>query len=399
MFFSVNSERNPYRPGAALEPLFLAGRDKEQGEFDATLRGAPEIPACIRMTGLRGVGKTVLLKEFERRAEQAGWAVIRCELEPRHNTEASLRTLLSALLDKSHRDLSRLHRLGESVRTAAVAAMSAVTASVGEVTFGLDPALSESTEELASALLEGSRFAVERGRLGLVLLLDEAQVLRDDRKRDGEHPLSMLVAAASALQQRAVPLATVLCGLPTLRAHLLDARTYSERMFRGIDVGSLQRAEAKEAFLHPLRSTSVSASPLCVTSVMDAVAGYPYFVQLWGAELWDAAQRLSEPMFTPQLLEAIEPRIIERLDRDFYEGRMDVLTAAMDELVMSAAECNYPPLLVSELRRHTTKSPGNVNNLIGRLVEHGLIYRTKKGTYEFTAPQFHEFLKRRATAI
>jgi hypothetical protein len=391
-------ERNPYRPGAAVEPLFLAGRDREQGEFDATLRGAPEIPACIRMTGLRGVGKTVLLKEFQRRAEHNSWAVLRTELEPRHNTESDMRSLLTDLLARNRRDLSRLVRMGDTVAGAARAAVGAVTASVGDVTFGLDPSLPHGTEELAAMLFVGCEFALEHQRRGVALLLDEAQVLRDDRKRDGEHPLSMLIAAVSALQQQHVPLALVLCGLPTLRAHLLEARTYSERMFRGIEVGSLQRSEAEEAFLGPLRETSVTAEERCVAAVLDAVAGYPYFVQLWGAELWDAAEAEERREFTRPLLEAIEPRIVDRLDRDFYEGRMDVLTAAEEELVMSAAECSYPPLLISELRRHTTKSGGNVNNLVGRLVDHGLIYRTKKGTYEFTAPQFHDFLRRRAAA-
>lgn len=391
-------ERNPYRPGAAVEPLFLAGREREQGVFDATLRASPEIPACIRMTGLRGVGKTVLLKEFERRGTAEGWAVIRAELEPRHNDERALVAAVSALAERSRRDLSRLARMGDAFKGAALAAASAVTASVGDITFGLDPDIGETTEELAGVLLACARNAREAGREGLVLLFDEAQVLGDDKRRDGEHPLSMLVAAVSALQQQHVPVALVLCGLPTLRAHLLEARTYSERMFRGIEVGSLQRAEAEEAFLRPLRQTSATVEMSCATAVLDAVAGYPYFVQLWGAELWDAAAEQRELIFTTELLHAIEPRIIERLDRDFYEGRMDVLTAAEEELVMASAGCYYPPLLVSELRKFTPKSEGNVNNLVGRLVEHGLIFRTKKGTYEFTAPQFHEFIKRRALA-
>lgn len=231
-------------------------------------------------------------------------------------------------------------------------------------------------------------------------MLDEAQVLRDDRGRDGEHPLSLLIAAVNTLQDAQIPVALVMCGLPTLRANLLKARTYTERMFRGEEIGRLrgppESNEAVEAFVEPLRDSGVTAEPDLAARVVREVEGYPYFIQLWGAELWDAAMVAGVTVLDNRLLDEVEPDIYRRLDSDFYEGRVEALTPAEQDLLMATAACSYPPLLTTEIRARSAKSSGNVNVLIGRLAEQGVVFRIQKGSYEYTAPKFHSFLQRRA---
>lgn len=100
-------------------------------------------------------------------------------------------------------------------------------------------------------------------------------------------------------------------------------------------------------------------------------------------------------MFSRELLHEVRRDIYERLDRDFYEGRVASLTPAEQELLLDSAGCSYPPLKVSELRSLTEKSEGNVNVLIGRLTEQGVLFRINKGQYRYTAPQFYEYLRRR----
>ena len=102
-------------------------------------------------------------------------------------------------------------------------------------------------------------------------MLDEAQVLRDEKDQAGEHPLSLLIAAVNSLQEREVPVGLVLCGLPTLRANLLRARTYTERMFRGEEIGRLSRDEAVEAFVRPLDGTAMSADSELVEQIATEV--------------------------------------------------------------------------------------------------------------------------------
>lgn len=240
--------------------------------------------------------------------------------------------------------------------------------------------------------------ALDTGHEGFALLLDEAQVIRDDTGRNGQYSMSMFIAAVNALQEAGLPIALVLCGLPTLAANLQRARTYSERMFRGEQIGALQGnpGPARDAFVQPLAGTGIEAEEELVSRVLSEVEGYPFFIQLWGAELWDAAQDAGTDRFTPRLLDTIESDIYARLDVEFYAGRIDTLTPSEQDLVLATSTCPYPPLRTADIRSRSAKSDGNINVLMGRLTEQGVIFRVQKGLYEYTAPKFHEYLRRRS---
>lgn len=134
-----------------------------------------------------------------------------------------------------------------------------------------------------------------------------------------------------------------------------------------------------------------------ITRVLDEVEGYPFFIQLWGAELWEASAEAGSTIFTPELLDAIEPDIYARLDDEFYAGRVETLTPSEQDLLLATALCPYPPLRTADIRDRSTKSEGNVNVLMGRLADQGVLYRVQKGVYEYTAPKFHQYLRRRVT--
>ena len=252
---------------------------------------------------------------------------------------------------------------------------------------------------LTHALFKAVETAVEKGHDGFILLLDEAQVVRDENNRAaGQHPLSLLISSVVSLQKAELPVGLVLCGLPTLTGNLLRARSYTERMFRGEEVGSLTPDEAREAFVLPLAETEVTADNALVESTIGEVEGYPYFVQLWGAELWDAAEVAETNILTVELLNEVRPEIYRRLDLDFYEPRVSTLTPAEQDVLLATAACEYPPLIVSNLNEAISKTPANINVLLGRLVESGVLYRIRKGQYEYTAPKFRDYLVRRTGA-
>lgn len=392
--------KNPYRPGAATAPLHLAGREPQIARFKKILAGAPEIPANLRLTGLRGVGKSVLLKELEAVARQDNWAVVRRQLEPRHNTEVELAKLLVGLTQAAERRLSRVRALRGAVSDAWVAGRGLLNISVEDITFSLAGSGASETE-LAEALVEIVQAAVRTGHEGFAILLDEAQVIRDDKDRDGEHPLSILVAAVNALQEAGLPIALVLCGLPTLRANLQRARTYSERMFRGENIGELEGnpGAARDAFVVPLNDTGIDATDELVARVLEEVEGYPFFIQLWGAELWEAALDSQVDTFTVEMLDLIEEQIYLRLDEEFYAGRIETLTPSEQDVLMLSAACPYPPLKTADIRSRSEKSDGNINVLMGRLTDQGVLYRIQKGQYAYTAPKFAEYLQRRKDAL
>jgi hypothetical protein len=387
-----NPSKNPYRPGVGVRPLYLAGREAPLRRFDAMLRAAPEQQANMRVTGLRGVGKTVLLEVFADHAQVADWEPAFMELQPAHNTDAAIRTALGSLLERTRRRLSRRARL----RTAAGKALRAGSLSVSweevslSVSFGSEP-----EEDLAGELFATTELALAKGRKGVILLLDEAQLVRDERDRHGEHPLSLLIAPIVALQRQELPIGLVLCGLPTLAGNLQKARSYSERLFRGEEIDSLAHAQALQAFTRPLEQTTRSADPALAESVAEEVEGYPYFLQLWGSELWDAAELAGVNRLTPKLLDATRPDIYGRLDRDFYDPRVATLTPAEQDLLLASAQCPYPPMRSADLAHTSEKTPGNVNVLLGRLVDAGALYRIRKGEYAYTAPKFRDYLSRR----
>jgi hypothetical protein len=239
--------------------------------------------------------------------------------------------------------------------------------------------------------------AVSKGRLGIVLLLDEAQLIRDERDRHGEHPLSLLIAPIVALQRQELPLGFVACGLPTLTANLQKARSYSERLFRGEQIDSLPEDEAIAALVEPLEDRPQSADRQLAEEVVKEVEGYPYFIQLWGSELWDAAAIAGTERITVELLEVVRPDIYQRLDGDFYDPRVSTLTPAEQDVLFASSARPYPPLRSADLNAASPKTPGNVNVLLGRLVEAGVLYRIRKGEYDYTAPKFFDYLQRRMT--
>jgi hypothetical protein len=316
------------------------------------------------------------------------------ELQPAHNTDSAIRAALGSLLERTRKRLSRRARL----RTAAGKALRAGSLSVSweeislSISFG-----SQREEDLAGELFATVELALAKGRSGVILLLDEAQLVRDERDRHGEHPLSLLLAPIVALQRQELPLGLVLCGLPTLAGNLQKARSYSERLFRGEEIDSLAPAQALEAFTRPLEQTTRDADPALAERVVEEVEGYPYFLQLWGSELWDAADLSGVDRLTPELLNTTRPDIYERLDGDFYDPRLATLTPAEQDLLLASSTCPYPPLRSADLSAKSRKTPGNINVLLGRLVDAGALYRIRQGQYAYTAPKFRNYLCRRDT--
>ncbi|HEY5288338.1 MAG TPA: ATP-binding protein [Solirubrobacteraceae bacterium] len=394
LVMSATLGKNPFRPGVGTKPLYLAGRDQPLRRFRSVIRAAPEQPANMRLTGLRGVGKTVLLGEFRVVSEELDWAPAFLELQPGHNTDEAVSSALVGALRAVREEVSRVERLKSAVGDA-TRKVGTLGIEWGEFRMTYEPGANPAREDLTRALFEAVESVISHGKNGLMLLLDEVQVIRDETRSTGQHPLSLLVAAVSSLQKAELPIGMVLCGLPTLTGNLLRARSYTERMFRGEEIGSLGPDDARDALVRPLPESTVVLDPGLAERVVEEVEGYPYFLQLWGAELWDAAEIAGVSRFSERLLDAAHPEIYRRLDLDFYDPRVATLTPAEQDVLLASADCEYPPLVVADLNEAISKTPGNINVLLGRLVDSGVLYRVRKGQYEYTAPKFRDFLLRR----
>jgi len=382
--------RNPYRPGAGSRPAALTGRDAEVERFQIAIgrlsRGATEQGIVIH--GLRGVGKTVLLNKLEEVASEAGWVTAFSELR----RDDDFRLVMARALFNAVRQLDA-HRIGSHVTTrlkAAFASFSATLTTDGTIRFGLDVAPARGTADsgdletdLVEMFQELGR-AAEKGNTGGAILLDELQLAnRDD--------LEAFVAAVHRATQKALPIAVVVAGLPTLPGALAEAKTYAERLFSFPRLGALEERDAREALLLPARDEGVEYDDEAAAMLLERAGGYPYFIQEWGRGVWDVA--VANPISVEDV-EAAIPEIERRLNEDFFAVRLARTTpaerrycAAMASLGDGAQESGA----IAQSMGYTNVRAAS--SLRASLIDKGVLYSVGRGRLEFTVPRFAEFMR------
>ncbi len=392
--------KNPYRPGAGHMPPHLAGREGEYAEFDRLLEQDTILENMV-LTGLRGVGKTVLLETFKPRAIQQGWLWAGTDLsESASVSEATLANRLVADL---------------SILTSATVTMDDPRSGVGFTDAGKTAQVPLSYEVLLSAyestpgLVADKIKAVlefawqhlrQQERHRVIFAYDEAQNLSDNAQKE-QFPLSVLLDVFQSIQKKGIPFMLVLTGLPTLFPKLVEARTYAERMFRVVMLGKLSEGESREAILKPIQVANcpVRFNEQSVTTVIVESGGYPYFIQFICREVYDVfIQQLNanEPADVP-----IEP-IQRKLDTDFFAGRWSKVTDRQRQLLWVIANLDHPDdeftiqELVAEAKLLLAKpfSPSHTNQMLVSLAEQGLIYKSRTGKYSFAVPLLGEFILR-----
>lgn len=394
--------KNPYRPGAGHMPPHLAGRQREHAEFDRLL-GQDEILENMVLTGLRGVGKTVLLETLKPRAMQKGWLWASADLsESASISETALaqRILADLALITSSITVEEPQK-GNPTGFAApterrrVPLSHEVLASVYASTPGL-------TSDKIKATLEFAWHNLRRqGQHKVIFAYDEAQNLADHAEKE-QFPLSVLLDVFQSIQKKGIPFMLVLAGLPTLFPKLVDARTYSERMFRVVTLGKLDEAESREAILRPIEVAEcpIKFQPESVNTICHESGGYPYFIQFICREVFDVfiQQHANKAAGTGVPVDAIQ----RKLDTDFFAGRWAKITDRQRELLWVIANLDHSDdqftiLELVELGKKLltkTFSPSHANQMLVSLSERGMIYKNRLGKYSFAVPLLGRFILR-----
>ena len=318
--------KNPYRPGAGHMPPHLAGRQREYAEFDRLLE-QDEILENLVLTGLRGVGKTVLLETFKPRAMKAGWLWATADLsESASISETALAqriladlALITSSITVEEQQPSNPAGFAASSEPRRVPLSHEVLSSVYTSTPGLTSDKIKATLEFAWHHLR------QQGQHKVIFAYDEAQNLSDHAEKE-QFPLSVLLDVFQSIQKKGIPFMLVLAGLPTLFPRLVDARTYSERMFRVVTLTKLNDAESREAILRPIEVADcpVHFQEDSVEKICHESGGYPYFIQFICREVFDVfiQQYAQEDMATGVPVDAIQ----RKLDSDFFAGRWAKIT-------------------------------------------------------------------------
>jgi hypothetical protein len=308
---------NPYTPGAGTKPPALTGRDEQLGHFELLLgrleRGRPERSMLI--TGLRGVGKTVLLTTFEDMALGRGWFPALSEI--RHDTE--LRPLIARMSRRVLLAMSRAERAKDRARRAlgVLKAFSVRTPEGFELSIDVDALTGTADsgdleEDLSELLVELGQAAKDAGS-GVIFLLDEIQFL-DQRS------LEALISALHRIAQRELPLALVGGGLPSIPRLAGEAKSYAERLFTFPRIGSLSEAAATDALILPAREEGVEYEGAAVERILELSEAYPYFLQEYGRHVWQVA---TQSPIGAEDVERAHPTVQSDLDEGFFTVRFE----------------------------------------------------------------------------
>jgi hypothetical protein len=394
---------NPFRPGMGLDPPYLADRDAPLRRFAQYLAGFPDFPRNVRVTGLRGVGKTVLLQHFAAAAEDAGWVVVRRECSEHLRDES---TFALALVEDCRRAVERSSRAAALRATSAGAVRRAtdllggLTVSLEGVTLAVKP---PSAAARQSALLEDRLFealeiacdgAVAARRPGVLLTYDEAHVLRDTPSRR-QFALGLFLAGLARAQRSAMPVMLVACGLPNLTDNLARAKSYSERMFQAEPLDALRPPEDMLAFTRPMDLAGIAVDAEVVDAVRRDTGGYPFHVQFFGALLWEVCA--ARGSINATAFARHRPTILRALDAAFFDARLARTSRAERRLLSAIAEDGEVAGLGAVIER-TGLANRDVQTLLYRIEDKGLAYRPERGRVAFTVPLFGEYLRRQKEA-
>jgi hypothetical protein len=392
----VDPVRNPFAPGAGQRPPELAGRDRELDAFDVVLervaRGRPE--RSLVLTGLRGVGKTVLLGELRSMALRAGWGAGKVEARP----DADMRRPLSAALHRALRDVAVRHRAPDRVEEVlGVLKAFALRSAPADAKLrdrwqpGIDaPVITGRADsgDIEIDLLELFSEVAELGRdvgAGVAVLIDEMQDLRPD-------DVSALCAACHELSQSRAPLVVVGAGLPHLPSVLSASKSYSERLFRYMRIDRLERAEADRALTVPAADEDAKFDDAALDALYTASGGYPYFIQAYGKAAWDAAP--TSPI-TVTDVQMAAPDAEAELAVGFFGSRYERATPGEREYLLAMAEVaggGDVPVGTAAVAEHLARKPSSLSPARDSLLKKGLVFSAQRGHIAFTVPHFGRYL-------
>ncbi|MEI8366189.1 MAG: ATP-binding protein [Parachlamydiaceae bacterium] len=382
---------NPFSPGAGAPPPELVGRDPILEEarilFGRVKRKRPE--KSMLLTGLRGVGKTVLLNEMERMAVKEGYRTISIET----HENKTLGSLLVPHLWKLLFELDRVAGLGNKVKRGLSVLRSfigALKVTVNDVTIGLDidpergAADSGDLEiDLPNLFVAIAEAAEERGS-SIAIIIDEIQYF-------SKKELGALIVAMHKMQQRQLPLVLIAAGLPILPGLAGESKSYAERLFSFPDIGALSEMEANQALQDPALAQGITFEQAALDEIFRLTKGYPYFLQEWGYQTWNYAK--GSPISLETVLKATN-RVIERLDKNFFRVRFDRLVPSEKSFLRAMAKLGNEPHQMGDVADVLKVKINSLGPLRAKLIKKGMIYSPAHGEIAFTVPLFDEFLVR-----
>ena len=387
----MDAIKNPFSPGAGSPPPELVGRAGilEQARILLGRVQAKRPEKSILLTGLRGVGKTVLLNEIDRLALKTGYRTVVVEA----HEDKSLAALLVPPLRKLFYELDRVAGAGDKAKRGLAVLkgfMNGVKVSLGDLEVGLDinpekgAADSGDLEsDLPNLFVAVAEAAAER-QLSVALLIDELQYFN-------QKELSALIMAMHKMQQRQLPLVLLGAGLPILPGLAGESKSNAERLFSFPDIGALSEADAIKALRDPTKAVGVDFNENALREIFRLTQGYPYFLQEWGYQSWN---RATASPITLRVVQEATATVIQRLDENFFRVRFDRLTRSEKRFLRAMAGLGAGANRSSDIADALGVKINSLGPVRANLIKKSMIYSPAHGDMAFTVPLFDEFMLR-----
>jgi len=383
--------KNPFSPGAGSPPPELVGRDPvlEQARILLGRVKQKKPEKSMLLTGLRGVGKTVLLNEIERMADGDGYRTISIEV----HEDKALGPLIAPYLRSLLYDLDRIAGTGDKVKRGLAVLRSFIGTlklTVGDVSIGLDidpergSADSGDLEIDLPNLFVAIGEAAEDRKSAVAIFIDEIQYF-------SQKELGALIMAMHKVQQLQLPLVLLGAGLPILPGLAGESKSYAERLFSFPNIGALSQEDTAKALQEPAQKAGVAFENAALDEVFHLTKGYPYFLQEWGYVAWNLAT--TSPI-TLQAVRNVRNTVILRLDENFFRVRYDRLTPSEKNFLRAIAELGPGAHRTGDIAEILKVKITSLGPVRAKLINKGMIYSPAHGDLDFTVPLFDDFMIR-----
>ena len=387
----MDPRKNPFNPGAGIPPAAFVGRSDLievcDVAFDRVKSGL--FANDMILLGLRGVGKTVLLRKLHDTAKAKGLETIRFEV-PDASGDNLVKLLVPAAntvlrrLDRRAAAEETLHRAGALLRNFAAIfrvkyegfTFGASTSEIGGDTGTLETDL----PEVILAMAEAARVR----KTAVALFIDEVQYL-------SRAELSALAHACHEVAQVQAPFLFIGAGLPQLAALTAEAKSYAERLFEFPRLGALDADASSRALREAAQLQGADFTQEAVDLIYRQTEGYPFFLQAWGKFAWDEAE---ESPVSADVVDIAEVEAIAYLDQNFFQVRFDHCSDAQKGYLRALAELGPGPHASGKVAEAWGTKSSQVAPIRSGLIEMGMIFSPQHGQTAFTVPRFDQFMKR-----
>jgi len=383
--------RNPFAPGAGSRPPELAGRDVvlEHARVSCGRAINGRSARSMMLLGLRGTGKTVLLNEVGKIAEQAGLLVSKVESPE----EESLARLLYPEMRKVMRSLSTVEAAKQIANRGlkglrGFASIFKIDIAGVEVGVEPEPGLADSGNlqyDLPDLFNVIGRAAQAAGK-GWILLIDEVQYL-------SEADLRALIVSMHKMSQEGLPVLLVGAGLPQVARLAGEAKSYAERLFLYPEINALDADAAAQAVLKPILDEEASIAEAALQEIVVRTKGYPFFLQEWASTAWNCAEG---PEISLDDVVQSYSETLALLDAGFFRVRIDQLTPSEVLFVRAMSALGDGPYAVGDIAKAMGRTQSSLGPTRAKVIAKGMAYSTDHGVLDFTVPLFAEFMRRQS---